>query len=243
MHGFKFDIQAEVFSKASPDGQERRIGGIVSTDSLDKQSETLLQDGLDFQPFLKGGWFNDNHDPSTDAVIGYPTTAELRVLPNGQKGWYVEGYLLKGHRRADTIWDLANALQKTDRRLGFSVEGKILERDPNSPKTVRKAVVNEVAITRCPVNGDTSLQVLAKALTAGAAVADPGVSPGEGFALRKESVEADTEEDEEEDEKKRKRKKMTKSEAIAYLRSLNPGLSPQFAEEIVEYAKRWYPAA
>lgn len=240
MNGFSFDFDVEVFQKASPDGQERRIGGIVSTDQLDRQSEILLQDGLDFGPFLKSGWFNDNHDSATDAVVGYPTMASIRELPDGSKGWYVEGYLLKGHDRADRIWELANALQKTDRRLGFSVEGAIVERDRSNPKTVRKAIVREVAVTRCPVNEGTALQVLAKALSAGSAVADPGVAPGEGFALRKESLEGGEDEDE---KKKRKKRGFSKSEAVAYLRTLNKSLSAEKAEQIVEYAMRWYPAA
>jgi hypothetical protein len=227
---FKFDFDCEVFEKAGPDGKERRIGGIVSTDHMDRQHEILLQEGLDFSPFLKGGWFNDNHDKTTEALVGYPDKAVLRELPDGRKGWYVEGYLLKGHDRADRLWDLANALQKTDRKLGFSVEGQILDRDPKSPGTVRKAVVREVAITRCPVNEQTALSVLAKSLSAGSAVSDPGVAPGEGFPLRVEVLE------------KKKRKKMKKSEAIAALLKLNPRCSSDLAIKIVEFAQKWHPA-
>ncbi len=231
MQNFTFDFDVEVFEKASPDGHDRRIGGIVSTDHMDRQQEVLLADGLDFSPFLKGGFFNDNHDKSTDALVGYPTKAELRELPDGHKGWYVEGYMLKGSDRADRLWDLAQALQKSDRKLGFSVEGGIVERDPNEPTTVRKAVVREVAITRCPVNTETSLSVLAKSLAAGHAVADPGVAPGEGFPLRVEAM----------DKKKRKRKKkMSKSEAVSLLTSLNRDLSTEGAEQIVDYALKWH---
>lgn len=230
MTSFKFDIDCEVFEKSGPGEKERRIGGIVSTDDIDKQAERLLQDGLDFSPFLKGGWFNDNHDRSTSATVGYPEFAELRNLPGGRKGWYVEGYLLKGTPKADEIWSLANALQKTDRRLGFSVEGKIVERDPTNPSMVRKAVVSEVAITRCPVNDKTHLAVLAKSLSAGHAVGDPGVSAGEGFALRVESLEGGP--------KKKRKKKMKKSEAIALIQKLNPKISRAWAERLVDYALR-----
>ena len=161
---FAFDFEVEVFQKAGPGDQDWRIGGIVSTDGLDRQGERLIQEGLDFGPFLKGGWFNDNHDSATASAVGYPTRADLRTFPDGRKGWYVEGYLLKGYDRAQQLWELANALQKSDRRLGFSVEGSIIERDITDPKTVRKAIVREVAITRCPVNTDTRLNVLAKSL-------------------------------------------------------------------------------
>ncbi len=233
---FRFDIDVEVFEKAGPDStKERRIGGIVSTDHMDRQGETLIQAGLDFEPFLKKGWFNDNHDKRTGAMVGYPDFAEMRHLPGGHKGWYVEGHLIKGHTPADELWTIAQALQKSGRRLGFSVEGSIDERDGENNKIVRKATVREVAITRCPVNDKTALDVLAKSLSAGSAVADPGTAPGEGFPLRTESLEMAR--------RKKKKKKIKKSEAVALLQRMNPGVSRRFAESVVEYALRWHTAA
>lgn len=238
---FRFDIPIATFMKSGPDGKERRIGGICTTDEIDRQMEQILQDGLDFDPFLKGGWFNDNHDSSTDAVLGYPEFAELKHLPNGHKGWYVEGHLLKTDR-ANKIWELANDLQKHDRKLGFSVEGRILERDPDDPRKIKKAVVTEVAITKCPVNPGTQLSVLAKSLSAGHAIANPGVSPGQGFPLRVESLEMD-DEDEKKKKKRKGRRKLKKSEAMVLLKQLHPSLTDEGAELIVDYALRHYPAA
>lgn len=247
-HPFRFEIDVEVFEKAGPDGtKDRRIGGIVSTDHLDRQEETLLQDGLDFSPFMKGGWFNDNHDKSTEALVGYPTAAQLRELPDGRKGWYVEGYLLKGHDRADRLWDLANALQKTDRRLGFSVEGQVVDRDPKNPRTVRKAVVREVAITRCPVNTQTELQVLAKSLAAGTGPA-PKNTPVSGSMGGMAVMAPQHGEWEHSGEllytdqlRKKRKKKMKKSEAVQLLMKLNPKVTQQFAERVADYALRWHP--
>jgi hypothetical protein len=235
---FHFDFDVEVFEKASAEaGKERRIGGFVSTDHLDRQGEVLIQEGLDFDPFLTKGWFNDNHSPDTDGVIGYPEFAELRTMPGGMhKGWYVEGYLLKPDR-ANGIWDLATELQKHDRKLGFSVEGGILKRDDENAKQVRKAVVREVAITKCPVNTATALNVLAKSLSAGSAISAPAVAPGEGFPLRTESLEGLSEE-----EKKKRKKRLTKSEAITLLMRAQPKLAREYAERIIDYALRWHPA-
>lgn len=234
---FQFDIALECFEKAEDGDRSRRIGGIVSTNHLDRQQEVLIQEGLDFAPFLKGGWFNDNHESSTDSVVGFPEVAELRDLPDGKKGWYVEGYILKGSERADKIWNLANALQKTDRRLGFSVEGKILERDPANPRVVKKAQVREVAITKCPVNENTSLAVLAKSLAAGTGAAPkntPVAGPaGAGQLLSPQSIEA---------RPKKRKKTMKKSEAIQLLMKANPKVTRRMAERIVEYAMRWHPA-
>jgi hypothetical protein len=241
---FKFDIAFEAFEKAEDGDRSRKIGGIVSTNHLDRQQEVLIQEGLDFTPFLKSGWFNDNHDTATDSVVGYPERAELRELPDGKQGWYVEGFLLKGSERAEKIWNLANALQKTDRRLGFSVEGKILERDEKNPKLVHKAQVREVAITKCPVNENTSLMVLAKSLSVGGAVplprnvAVPGPAGG-GRLLSPQSLEANK--NPPPDKKKRKRK-LAKAEAVRLLMKAHPRIHQRVAKRIVEYAMRWHPA-
>jgi len=258
---FRFETDCEVFSKSDGSDHERRIGGICTTDDLDRQAEVILQDGLDFAPFLKSGWFNDNHDPSTDALVGYPTTAQYRQL-GLRKGWYVEGYLLKGSPRADAIWMLANALQKTDRRLGFSVEGAVAARDAANPLTIRKAVVREVAITRCPVNASTALHVLAKSLSAGAAVpvpTTPVTGDGAGRVIARRSVEADAQGSVDPLKKKRRKKNgaplsemesrlvekaergepISRGEASALLRVLAPGLSQKQADAITDYHFRY----
>lgn len=232
---FAFDFDCEVFEKASPDGKERRIGGIVSTSHLDRQAEELLQEGLDFGHFLTKGYFNDNHSPDTDGVIGYPEKAEIRNLPGGHKGWYVEGYLLKTDR-ANRIWDLAQNLQKADRKLGFSVEGSVLERDPKNPAKVRKAIVREVAITKCPVNTETALHVLAKSLSVGHTVTPAAVEagPGDASPLTLQSLEHELANDP--TKKKKKKRPMNKSEAVQWLCELEPSLGAAAAEAIVEHA-------
>lgn len=234
---FRFDVECEVFEKARPDGGAGRyIGGFVSTDHIDRQGEILLQDGLDFSHFLAKGYFNDNHDPSTDSLVGYPTAAELRVLEKGHKGWYVEGELLEGDgtTRADRLWKLAQSLKKSGKRkLGFSVEGAIVERDGVNKNKVRKAIVREVAITRCPVNTETSLDVLAKSL----AVGTPAGEPGSAKPLQVQSVEGAS------TKLVKKKRRLKKSTAVRLLRLINPGVSPALAEKIVDYAARNYPAA
>lgn len=229
---FQFDFEAEIFEK----GGKRLIGGIVSTDDLDLQREVIVQEGLDFGPFMKAGFFNDNHDRATGSAVGVPTHAEMRQLPGGRKGWYVEGELYKT-RRADEIWELANELSRSSpaRKLGFSVEGAIVDRDRDNQRKVLKAEVREVAITRCPINGNTSLDILAKALSAGGDVSDPGAAPGQGFALRAESLESRP--------AKKRRKRMKKGEAIEFLRRIEPKVSAHLAERIVDYALRHHPAA
>ena len=243
---FRFDFELEAFEKAgSPPGKERRIGGFVSTDHLDRQGEKIIQSGMNFEPFLRSGWFNDNHSQETEDIVGYPETAEIKHQPDGSKGWYVEGYMLKGDgsTKADKLWSLARSLQKSDRRLGYSVEGGIMKRDASDPNTVLEAVVQNVAITSCPINTKTSMDILAKSLSAGHAVGNPGSSPGEGFPLRTESLEGPPPINIEVPGDKKKKKKLSKGQALQYLKALEPDLSDEQATLIVDYAIRHHSAA
>jgi hypothetical protein len=177
------------------DANPMRIGGLVSSAKLDSQSERILQEGLDFKQFMDRGWYNDNHGQATTDNVGYPTAAKHvrkgQRLPNGQRakraGWWTEGYLLNTER-GRKLFDMAKALETTPRSLGFSIEGKVVERDPTSPHVIKRARVRNVAITACPVNTDTELALLTKSLQAGSSVASPGASAGEGFPLRTEEL-------------------------------------------------------
>jgi len=254
---FHFELPIEVWEKAGDPGKERRIGGVISSQDKDRQGEVVLQRGLDFSEFIDHGWFNDNHSKDTTGIVGYPEKVEKRTI-NGRPEHYVEGYLLRGFDKADEIWKLAQSLQKTNRRLGFSIEGSVMRREGLDGKTIAQAKVRNVAITNCPVNTSTGLEILAKsmmamesegdqsaaahrcwgegdccgscetadaekAMSAGQAVSDPGASPGEGFALRTESME-------------KKPKRLTKAEAIKFLQSRYRDLSKADAERIYRHA-------
>lgn len=195
---FQFHVELTAFEKAG-DKHPMRIGGFASTDTLDSQDERVIQEGLDFGEFLSAGWYNDNHGKATSDVLGYPTAAQFvkagQKLPNGRpadkSGWWTEGYLLNTEK-GKQVWELATALSKSPRKLGFSIEGKVKERDRKSPNVIKRAVIRNVAITHCPVNRDTELVTLSKALTAGAAIdsGDLNQGPGDGGALRTESMDS-----------------------------------------------------
>lgn len=137
----------------------RPIGGYCSTESLDRQEEVVVAKGLDFSEFVAWGWFNDNHKQGTSEVLGYP---KLARLAKGNR-WWTEGNLLTGYSNADKIWELAKALKKSGapRKLGFSIEGKVRQRDGGN--RIVRATVRNVAITNCPVNTDCSWDIMAKA--------------------------------------------------------------------------------
>ena len=168
------------------DGKERvRIRGVASTEHMDQDGDTIVQDGLDFSYFLKRGFFNDNHSKDTADVLGYPDKVyAVTIDDDGKKvrATAVEGYLLDTPE-AQRIANLARALDGTPRQLGFSVEGPPPVRDPRNPNRIVKAVVRNVAITNCPVNPFTKLGLvksmqLSKALSVGG----PGQAPGVAVA-------------------------------------------------------------
>lgn len=187
MSDFQVFVPVEFFTKSG----QRRFRGFVTTEHRDREGETALMDGMDFSEFMQHGWFNDNHSKKTGDVLGWPTKLAKRKTPDGKRGVYVEGRLINGHPPADAVWTLAQALAKDDsgRKLGFSVEGAILERGGYDNKQIKKAIVRNVAITANPVNPYTGMDILVKALTAGGSVNPPATQPGEGFALRPESLE------------------------------------------------------
>lgn len=195
-----FKVYAKLFAWEKSEGDvsegttKMGIGGIVSTEGLDRQQERVLADGLDFSNFLSYGWFNDNHGQSQGDILGYPVSVKRvkpgDILPNGETckvhGWWSEGYLLNT-KKGRECWENIEALRGSPRGLGFSIEGKVRARKGGG--IVARADVTNVAITHVPVNAQTFAVALAKALEAGSAIANPGASPGEGFALRTESLD------------------------------------------------------
>lgn len=264
MSGFRFHVPLRFFEKAdAPEGQRRRIGGLVSTESRDRQDEIVLQRGLDFSKFVDHGYFNDNHSKKSSGVVGYPTSVKLvrkgAVLPDGRTAptdaHWAEGVMLEGCGEADKLWNLGRALEKTDgaRRLGYSIEGKVVRRSATDHRTVAKADVHHVAITHCPVNTDTGLCQLAKSLRGDrdypideseewveAQGRDPEkmLTSTSGAALMPESLESDKKVTTYGAKKKKKKKdaKLTKAEVMAWFVKNVPGISYTTAGRLADSA-------
>lgn len=153
----KFFIPAE-FSKSGKD-KEMRICGLASTPDTDRDNETVIQQGLEIDDFVNYGFFNYNHDNSY--ILGYPDKTKTKITKDGL---YVEGNILPSEM-GRRIWDAAVALQKSKapRRMGFSIEGKVLKRDEQGK--ILKAKVYNVAITNMPVNPNATWEALIKGMT------------------------------------------------------------------------------
>lgn len=158
---FSFWVPMEL-SKADPKdiGEQRRwVQGVASTSDNDLQNETVDQNGIDFSYFLKYGYYNNDHKPGFENKVGQPV--ECRIT---KEGLWTKGFLFQKHKIAEAIWELALALEasKSERKLGFSIQGKVTRREG---RRIAKCWIQDIAITAAPINTNTWLDVL-KSLSA-----------------------------------------------------------------------------
>ena len=140
------------------------LGGIASTADEDSDGEFLDPKGFDIQPLMKSGLVNWHHQAKTNpgTIVGEPTKAEIR-----KDGLYIETQLYPHSQVACDIWELAKTLaaDSKTRRLGYSIEGRVIKRksdDPTDPdyKKIVKAIITGVAITHQPKNPKTFANII-----------------------------------------------------------------------------------
>jgi hypothetical protein len=247
-------------SKAGED-EPWMIEGLASTPSQDQQGEVVLVKGLDLTYLDSGkGTFNWNHfgDKDPSSVIGLIT--KHNRTPDGEL--YVKGRLLKALPKAQAAYNLMKALdaEGESRRMGMSIEGKVLHRQN---KVIYKAWVKAVALTMDPVNQDTYVS-FAKSFAGAEYVPqeesslvalDPSVleralsiasssmgSANGGSILTPESLEKEPVDLGPLAAKKRgqSREKMSKgytyAEAISHIKTLVPYASDEFIDGLVRFA-------
>lgn len=141
-----------------------RIGGIASTMDKDADGEYLDPAGFDVDPLKKSGMVNWHHQAknSPSAIIGEPSKVELRP-----EGLWIESDLYASSPMACEVYELAKTLEHDSktRRLGYSIEGKVIKRgsnDKNSPlyNKIVKAVITGVAVTHMPKNPHTFVNII-----------------------------------------------------------------------------------
>lgn len=177
------------------------LGGIASTIDKDSDGENIDPSGFDMGDFSNIGFVNWHHGakdkPAT--VIGEPSKVELRP-----EGFYVESQLYPSSQMARDVYELAETLERDSptRKLGYSIEGTVIERgseDEDHPdyNIVKKAKITGLAITHMPKNPKTFAQII-KGFVGGEMNSDSegeeeegaGLSTKKGKALVKESVDS-----------------------------------------------------
>lgn len=163
--GMFVPIEITKAKKAGSDTEEEMIfEGIASTDSKDQEGEILLPSGFDLSYLLNQGYINWHHrqKDKPSAIIGEPITA--KVVGNGSKLFLRSK--LYNTPLAKEVYDFGVTLknQSKTRRLGYSIEGTAIERDPTDPRIITKAKITGCAITYQPVNQYTTADVILKAI-------------------------------------------------------------------------------
>jgi hypothetical protein len=135
------------------------VKGVCSDDSQDTDEEILDPAGYDLSRFLTYGFLNYEHQTSKSpkAIVGEPTKAMIK----GNQ-MHLEGKLYKDSVIARDLYDTALMLKKSgsNRHIGFSIEGKALERDSVNKKRVTKALITNCAITFTPKNTNTFMDIV-----------------------------------------------------------------------------------
>lgn len=153
---FFFPVEIEKGKDLDKDGypKELIIQGVASTNDEDTDGETLEPSGYDLSRFLKYGFLNMEHMAKNNMsnIVGEPIDAYVR-----ENKLFIKGKLYKNNPKAvaiyDTILMLKNA--KSDRKVGFSIEGKATLKDPLNPKKILKAMLTHCAVTTSPKNANT----------------------------------------------------------------------------------------
>jgi len=147
-------------SKASKDGKTYRVEGIASSEDIDESGEIIKQDGLDWSYCLKTGAFNLDHKNEPKFILGAPTEV-YKTTVGGVKATAIRGVLYADKPIVKDVFETAKAMESTGlRRMGFSIEGRVLERDPRNPRIITKAKVLNVSITGNPCNQTATIEMI-----------------------------------------------------------------------------------
>lgn len=162
MSDFNFFIPVEIVKAKDDKGKMRmRMRGVASTGDVDDDGETLEASGFDLDMFKKSGFVNWHHQSAKDplAIIGEPIP-DGTLIKNNE--FHIEADLYPESEMAQKAYKLQEILEKSGskRRLGWSIEGKALERDSVNPKRVKKARITGVALTMSPKNANTFANIV-----------------------------------------------------------------------------------
>ena len=155
---FKFFAPVELIKGKNKEGVTvMKMQGIASTGAQDSDKEFLNPKGFELDYFMKHGFMNWNHQTNKNplAIIGRPTEASV---VKGKLNLSCE--LFDHNPLAKDVYKLAEVLSSQGLNLGYSIEGKVIERDSKDPRKVLKAQITGCAITPNPKNQETVANIV-----------------------------------------------------------------------------------
>lgn len=151
--------------------RQRIVYGPISAEVEDGVKDIVIQDGMDCDPLTESGYVNWDHLDGPQHLIGEPlTTRPCHLNDDGEIDPHgtipaTEGRVLlyQGHPPSDAVWSLVQAQEKTPhskRRVGFSVQGEILEKQGHR---IEKSRIRHLAMSHQPLM-PLSFAAIAKSL-------------------------------------------------------------------------------
>lgn len=156
---FFVPIDEESIRKAAEAPIENRydnmvLEGLASDDTEDTDKEVLEPDGFITDYFLQSGTVNYEHlaKKSPKYIIGEPIDAKVT-----NNKFYVKAKLWKQSQIARDLWDKVLEMRESGskRKLGWSIEGKSLLKNPLNQKNIKRALITNIALTFNPVNANS----------------------------------------------------------------------------------------
>lgn len=137
----------------------RFIQGYASTPAWDSDGESIIKSGLDISYYNQQGWLNWMHTNKPEFIIGIPVYSRIDHI-----GFFTKGMLFKNNEMANHVWGLGRELAElgNPRKLGFSIEGKVVQRSEINKSKIVKAKVTNVAVTHIPVNTEATFELVSK---------------------------------------------------------------------------------
>ncbi|WP_017814461.1 hypothetical protein [Paenibacillus shenyangensis] len=142
------------------------VEGVMSSDDTDEQNDSITPAGMDTSYFLSKGWIKWEHGNTPDQFIGEPLDVRIGEFqhPVTQKsinGVYVKGKLYANRNLTMQAVVAMEDLQKSQssRRVGWSIEGGVVERCKQTGKII-KSVLRNVVLTMNPVNTVTYAELV-----------------------------------------------------------------------------------
>ena len=146
--------------------------GLVSTEDEDLQLDVTDQKGVGWDYFAKHGIFNWEHGNEPKDLVGLPLEVRQNAVFKGRKGTYVKGRLLLKQARGREIYDAMQSYRAsgTGRRMGLSIQGRALLRDPLNRRRIIKSLVNKVSFTVQPMNTETCVDLIKSIAASGGGI-------------------------------------------------------------------------
>lgn len=133
--------------------------GIASSEAIDSDGEIIVQKGIDWSWFMKHGFISLEHPLGVDNIIGAPVKVEPAVI-KGEEATAITARIFLDDPVGRKVFSKAKMLKKcgSDRRLGFSIEGRSISREGNR---ILKSKVTSVAVSPVPKNPHTFFEPIA----------------------------------------------------------------------------------